>query len=106
MNHYTHRTPGGCDPFAVDRSETDFDFETTEDLLNNARINSWKKFNDFSRFSIAKPSKYSEDQDYGLLMVEMIDGKFYVIGWVKYYKQVNLPIWKHLNENIIRSKAQ
>ena len=80
MNTIYQHIPGFVD---CDEPPDIIDFSSTEELLNIDWIKSWAEDSDFVRFSKSK----------NLLMVELKD-KFYVLGYIKNPKDVELPTWK------------
>lgn len=90
MNEITYHSPG----FARDgnhQPET-CEFETLTDLMNLERIKKWSKSSRFSHFALG---------DNILLSIEDEGFIWWVVGYIKYPENINLPKWeygKHLVE--------
>lgn len=70
--------------------ENNFDFQTTEDLLNNEWINSWK----IDKELLGKDVFHSFEKNEDRLLATYNNGlKWLNIGTLKYPDAVDLPEW-------------
>ena len=72
------------------------EFNSVDELMEIDFIKSWAKHPRFSRFSIVI-NEEKNIMNSILLMVELTDDKYYVVGYLK--EPVDLPIWSKITSN-------
>ena len=86
-NHYRQRIPNYID-FGI--SPLEFDFDTTEELMNHPEIQRNLEMNPNTELYLHNELYISE----GLLMTVYDEGfTWYGVGYIKNPKDVNLPAW-------------
>lgn len=85
MNSFTQHVPAFVE---IEKEPFSFEFSTTEELISNSWIASWKEHDParFYRYSLCDHR----------LMVEKDGGTwFWVLGYIRQPTLVNLPVWTH-----------
>lgn len=93
MNHYkVYRPP---DEWPVFYPPQEFDFDSTEELLKNPAVSTWKMFIGFHQFSLKVDKNPSPCEPLPhKLIVEFNDGDSWLLAGFLANAKIDLPIWE------------